>query len=184
MEPARTLGSSSSTGASRPRPARRTGIATTSVSSSMASASASGVCTVPCRTGKSAVASYRSIVITLRAWTRNSSGGVLLSRSPRRPSATIGCLLTLRGTVSLDQYPDCVDRDIEHAIHVRRVQVVNLAGADLVDAQVHAARPHLPQPRDHEERRALHVVAQDARLRPHLELVAQMWPRHRVRQQV
>src|SRR5262245_37161559 len=184
MEPARTLGSSSSTGASRPRPARRTGIATTSVSSSMASASASGVCTLPCRTGRSAVASYSSIVITLRAWTRNSSGGVLLSRRPRRPSATIGCLLTLSGTVALDENADRIDGDIQHADHEGRVEVVDLAGADLVNAQVDAARAHLAQPRHDEQRRGFHVVAEDAGLRPHVQLVAQVRPGHGVGQQV
>src|SRR6267378_8076852 len=128
-------------------------MATTSVSTAIASASASGVWTLPRRTGRSAVASYSSSEITLRASTRNSSGGVLLSRRPRRLSATSGCLLTLRGTrVAFDQPPDGVDGDRQHAVHVGRVEMVDLAGAQLVDAQVDGPRTHLPKPRDDQER--------------------------------
>src|SRR5690349_9644203 len=123
-------------------------MATTSRSTSIASASASGVCTLPRRTGRSAVASYSSIVITLRAWTRNSSGGVLVSRKPRRPSATSGCLLTLSGKlVALDEQPNRVDRRGKHAIHVGRVEVVDLASSDLVHAQAHRAGAHLAETR-------------------------------------
>src|SRR5437867_9306896 len=178
-------GSSSRTGASRPRPARSTGIATTSVYSSIASASASGVCTLPWRTGRSAVASYSSIVITFRAWTRNSSGGVVLSRRPRRPYATSGCLLTCSATlVALDEPSDRVDRDRQHAVHVRRVEVVDLARTDLVDAQAHRAGAHLAQAGNDVQRRGLHVVADDAGSRPHLELGAQVRPGHLVGDQV
>src|SRR5438105_15937831 len=152
MYPTLTRGKSSRTGASRPRPARSTGIATTSVSTAIASASASGVRTLPRRPGRSAVASYSRNVITLRARTRNSSGGVLLSRKPRRLSATSGCLLTLRDTgIAFDQPPDGVDGDRQHAVHVGRVEVVDLAGTELVDAEVDRPRTQLPKPRDDQQ---------------------------------
>src|SRR6267378_8372043 len=96
----------------------------------------------------------------LRASTRNSSGAVERSRKPRRLSATSGWLLTFRGTVGLDQQPKRVDRDLQHAIHVRRIQVMDLTRAELVHAKVDRARAQLPQPRHHEKRRRLHVVAQ------------------------
>src|SRR5438094_4549777 len=185
MYPTLTRGRSSSTGASRPRPARSTGIATTSVSTAIASDSASGVRTLPRRPGRSAVASYSRNVITLRASTRNSSGGVVLSRKPRRVSATSGCLLTLSGTgVAFDQPPHSVDGHLQHAVHVRGVEVMDLAGAELVDAEVDRACSQLPQPRNDEERRSLHVVAEDAGLRPHRELIAEMRARHLVRKKV
>src|SRR2546429_4873125 len=185
MYPTLTRGRSSSTGASRPRPARSTGIATTSVSTAIASASASGVRTLPRRPGRSAVASYSRNVITLRASTRNSSGGVVLSRKPRRLSATSGWLLTLSGTgVASDKPPHSVDGDLQHAVHVRGVDVMDLAGAELVDAEVDRACSQLPQPRNDEERRSLHVVAEDAGLRPHRELIAEMRARHLVRKEV
>src|SRR5712671_5585582 len=108
-------------------------MATTSSSTVMAGASASGVRTEPCFTGRSAIASYRRKVITFRASVRNSSGGVVLSRSPRRLSATSGCLLTLRGTcVARDEPPQGINRDLQHAVHVRRIEVMDLAGAELV----------------------------------------------------
>src|SRR5216683_5252801 len=184
MYPTLTRGSSSSTGARSPRPARRTGIATTSRSTRVAAASASGVCTVPCRTGRSAVASYSRSVMSLRARTRNSSGGVAESRRPARLSATSGCLLTFSGTVVLDQAAESIDGDPEHAVHVLRVEVMNLARAELVDAEVDRARAPLPNARDDEKRGRLHVVAQHARARPHLELVAQVGSRHGVGQQI
>src|SRR5260370_9991376 len=143
MYPALARGSRSSTGPSSPRPARRTGIATTSRSTEMDAASASGVRTVPCRTGRSAVASYSRTVISLRARTRNSSGWVETSRKPARLSATSGWLLTFSGTVALDQQLHRVDSDAQHAVHVFRVECVDLSGSQLVDATVHHAPPHL-----------------------------------------
>src|ERR1700680_456453 len=107
----------------------------------------------------------------LRASTRNSSGVVELSRSPRKLSATSGWLLTFSGTVVLDQQPDGVHCDLQHAVHVRGVEGVNLSRAQLIDAQVDRARAQLSQPRDHKQSRGLHVVAEHARPRPHLELV-------------
>src|SRR6202140_5756404 len=112
-----------------PSPERRTGIATTSRAIEIAGASVSGVSTLPWRTGKSAVASYSNSVITLRASTLNSSGGVEGSRNPRRLSATRGWLLTFSGTVVLDEPPDGVHGHLQHAVHVRRVEMVDLAGA-------------------------------------------------------
>src|SRR5580704_16031044 len=100
-------------------------MATTSRSMEMESASASGVCTVPRRTSRSAVASYSNSVITLRARTLNSSGGVDRSRNPRRLSATRGWLLTLSGTVVLDEPPNGVHRHLQHAVHVGGVEVVD-----------------------------------------------------------
>src|SRR6266536_4856457 len=160
-------------------------MATTSVSISSAYASARGVWTLPWRTGMSAVASYRSIVITLRAWTRNSSGGVLLSRRPRSPSATRGCLLTLSGNcVALDEPADGVDRHRKHAVHVGRVEVMDLADADLVDAKTDGAGAHAAQAGDDEQRGRLHVVADDPGLGPHLQLGPEVGPGHPVREQV
>src|ERR1700694_90969 len=177
MYPTLTRGRSSITGASRPRPARSTGIATTSAAISIASAAASGVCTLLRFTGRSAVASYSSIVMTLRARARNSSGCVVLSRSPRRLSATSGCLLTLRGTrVARDQAPQGVDRDLQHPVHVRRVEMLDLSRAELVHAQVDGGGAQLAQPRHDEERRRLHVVAQHAGPRPHLQLLTDVGP--------
>src|ERR1700730_8008348 len=184
MYPTLTRGSSSSTGARRPRPARSTGIATTSRSREMAGASVSGVITVPCLTGRSAVASYSSSVMILRASTLNSSGVVEVSRSPRRLSPTSGWLLTFSGTVLLDQPTDRVDRDLQHPLHVLRVDVLDLAGTELVDAEVDRARAKLPQACHDEQCRGLHVVAQHTGPRPHLELVAQVKSRHLVRHQV
>src|SRR6202140_236035 len=123
-----------------PSPERRTGIATTSRAIEIAGASVSGVSTLPWRTGKSAVASYSNSVITLRASALNSSGGVDRSRNPRRLSATRGWLLTFSGTVVLDQTPDGVHRDLQHAVHVRRVEVMDLSRAELIHAQVDRAR--------------------------------------------
>src|SRR5438270_1833852 len=183
--PTLTRGSSSSTGASKPSPARSTGIATTSVSSSIASASASGVRTLPRRTGRSAVASYSSIVITFRASVRNSSGSVVSSRRPRRLSATSGCLLTLSGTgVALDEPANGVDGDGQHAVHVGGVEVMDLTRSHLVDAQANSARSHLPHPRHDKQRRGLHVVTDHARPGPHLELAAQIRPWHLVGHEV
>src|SRR5438132_8153533 len=185
MYPTLTRGRSSRTGASRPRPARSTGMATTSVSTSIASASASGVRTLPRRTGRSAVASYSRSEMTLRARTRNSSGGVVLSRRPRRLSATSGCLLTLSGMgVAGDEPPNRVDGDLQHPVHVGGVEVMDLAGAELVDAEVDGPGSQLPEPRDDEKRRCFHIVAEDSRLRPHRELIAKMWARHLVRKEV
>src|ERR1700682_2200200 len=150
-----------------PRPARSTGMATTSRAIDIAGASVSGVSTLPCRTGRSAVASYKSKVITLRASALNSSGEVDRSRNPRRLSATSGWLLTFSGTVLLDQTADRVHGNLQHAVHVRRVEVMDLARAKLVDAQVDRARAQLAQPRHHEQRRRFHVVAQNPRPRPH-----------------
>src|SRR5713101_5367605 len=174
MYPTLTRGSSSSTGASSPRPARRTGIATTSRSIEIESASARGVRTVLWRTGRSAVASYRRTVISLRARTRNSSGCVETSRKPARLSATSGWLLTFSGTVALDQQLHRIDGDAQHAVHVLRVEVVDLAGAELIDAKVDRARAQLANSRDDKERRRLHVIAEHARPRPHIELLAQL----------
>src|SRR3977135_2236211 len=110
----------------------------------------------------------------LRASTLNSSGAVDLSRKPRRLSATSGWLLTLSGTVVFDQEPKRVHRALQHSVHIRRVEVMDLSGAQLVHAKVDRARAQLPQARHNEERRGLHVVAQHARARPHLQLVAQV----------
>src|SRR5713101_1877805 len=143
MYPTLTRGSSSSTGASSPRPARRTGIATTSRSIEIESASARGVRTVLWRTGRSAVASYRRTVISLRARTLNSSGWVDTSRRPARLSATSGWLLTFSGTVALDQKLHGIDGDAQHAVHVFRVEMMDLAGAQLIDAKVDRARAQL-----------------------------------------
>src|SRR5712692_2249376 len=151
MYPTLTRGSSSSTGASNPRPARRTGIATTSRSTEIAGASASGVRTVPRRTGRSAVASYSSIVISLRARFRNSSGGVDTSRRPTRLSATSGWLLTFSGTVVLDEPLQRVHGDAQHAVHVGRIEVMDLPRPKLVDAEVDRARAQLPDAGDHEQ---------------------------------
>src|SRR5260370_28251905 len=174
MYPALARGSRSSTGPSSPRPARRTGIATTSRSTEMDAASASGVRTVPCRTGRSAVASYSRTVISLRARTRNSSGWVETSRRPARLSATSGWLLTFSGTVALDHHLHRIDGDAQHSVHVLRVEMMDLAGAQLIDAKVDRARAQLANSRDDEERRRLHVVAEHARPRPHVELFAQL----------
>src|SRR6185437_4923804 len=107
------------------------------------------------------------MVISLRARTRNSSGGVSMLRSPARLSATSGCLLTFSGTVALDQPSKRVDGHAQHAVHVLRVEVMDLACAQLVDAEVDRRRPALANPRDDEQRRRLHVVAEDTRARPH-----------------
>src|SRR3981081_257265 len=120
----------------------------------------------------------------LRASTLNSSGVVELSRSPRRLSPTSGWLLTLSGTVLLDQPPNRVDCHLQHPLHVLRVAVLNLAGTELVYAEGDRARAPLAQARYHEQGRRLHVVAQDARPRPHLELVAQVKSWHLVGHQV
>src|SRR5216684_6380585 len=181
MYPTLTRGSSSSTGASKPRPARRTGIATTSRSTRVAAASASGVRTVPCRTGRSAVASYSRSVISLRARFRNSSGGVDVSLRPTRLSATSGWLLTFSGTVVLDQPLQRVHGDPQHAVHVGRIEVMNLARSELVDAEVDRACAQLADAGDHEKRRRFHVVAQHSRPGPHLELLSQLFgARHAV----
>src|SRR5579859_1020897 len=165
-------------------------MATTSRSVISTSASRSGVRTVPGLTGRSAVASYSSSVITLRASTRNCSGSVARSRSPARLSATSGWRLTISGTgdplaapllVALDQDPDRVDRHAHHAVHVRGVEVVDLAGADLVDAQADRARPHPADARHHVQGRRLHVVADHAGLRPHVELEPEVRARHLLR---
>src|SRR5260370_7307818 len=174
MYPTLTRGSSSSTGQSSPRPARSTGIATTSRATEIEAASASGVRTVPWRTGRSAVASYRRTVISLRARTRNSPGWVDTSRKPARLSATSGWLLTFSGTVALDQQLHRIDGDAQHAFHIFRVEVVDLARAQLVDAHVDRAGAQLADSRDDEERRRLHVIAEHARARPHVELLAQL----------
>src|SRR6266849_2627323 len=126
-------------------------MATTSRSTEMEAASASGVLTVPCRTGRSAVAAYNRTVISLLARTRKSSGSVDTSRRPARLSATSGWLLTFSGTVALDQQFHRIDGNAQHAVHVLRVEVVDLAGAELANS------------RDDEERRRLHVVAEHAR---------------------
>ena len=56
---------------------------------------------------------------------------------------------------------------------------MDLARAELVDAQVDGARAQLAQPRHDEQRRRLHVVAEDACARPHVQLLAQVVrPRH------
>src|SRR5207245_5725379 len=112
--------------------------------------------------------------MSLRARTRNSSGRVATSRRPTRLSATSGWLLTFSGTVVLDQTLKCFHCDAQHAVHVRRIEVMDLARAELVDAEVDRARTKLPQSRDDEERRRLHVVAEHARARPHLELFAEL----------
>src|ERR1700730_8060543 len=105
----------------------------------IASASVSGVCTLPRVTGRSAVASYSSRVMILRASTLNSSGAVDWSRKPRRLSATSGWLLTFSGTVVLDEEPKRIHRDLQHAIHVGRVEVMDLPRPKLVHTQVDRA---------------------------------------------
>src|SRR5260370_10943767 len=135
-------------------------MATTSLSISIASASASGVCTLPRFTGRSAVASYSSIVMTLRARARNSSGCVALSRSPRRLSATSGCLLTLSATnVTRDEPTQRVDGDFQHAVHVGESEVIDLSCPKLVHAEVERPRAQLAQPRIYQDRRLLHFAA-------------------------
>src|SRR2546429_9842237 len=105
-------------------------MATTSAATIDASASRSGVSTVPWRTGRWAVASYSSIVITLRASTRNSSGAVLLSRNPARLSATSGGRLTVSGiSVFGDQSAQRVHSHLQHPVHVRGLEVMDLARA-------------------------------------------------------
>src|SRR5260370_33755995 len=151
----------------------------------MDAVSGRGASTVPCRTGRSGVASYSRTGISLRARTRNSSGWVETSRRPARLSATSGWLRTFSGTVALDQQLHRIDGDAQHAVHVFRVQVVDLAGAELVDAYVDRARAQLADSRDDEQCRRLHVIAEHARARPHVELLAQLArPGHRVGQEV
>src|SRR5258708_5712415 len=121
----------------------------------------------------------------LRASPLNSPGGVATSRSWRRLPPTSGWLLTLSDkAVPLDQPPHRINRDLEHAVHVRRVEVVDLSRAKFVDAQVDRARPQLAQPRYDEEGGRLHVVAQDSSARPHLQLVAKVRARHAVGHEV
>src|SRR5712692_8127371 len=122
--------------------------------------------------------------MSLRARARNSSGRVAASRRPARLSATSGWLLTLSGTVVLDQPPESVDGDPKHAVHVLWVQVMDLARAELVDAEVDRARAPLADARDHEQGGRFHVVAEHARARPHFQLVAQVGPRHGVGHEV
>src|SRR4029077_6567378 len=110
------------------------------------------------------------------ASTLNSSGGVVRSRSPRRLSATSGWLLTFSGTIVLDKAPDRVHCDLQHAVHVGRVEVVDFAGAQLIHTEVDRCRTQLSHTRDHKEGRGFHVIAQYARARPHLQLVAQVRP--------
>src|SRR5258708_25860782 len=97
--------------------------------------------------------------MSLRARTRNSSGGVAESRKPARLSATSGWLLTFSGTVVLDQAAESIDGDPEHSVHVLRVEVVDLARAELVDAEVDRARAPLPDARDDENRGRLQFLA-------------------------
>src|SRR5260370_28524873 len=151
MYPTLTRGSSSSSGGRGARRGGSTGIATASRSTRVAAASASGVCTVPCRTGRSAVASYRRSVMSLRARFRNSSGGVVASRSPARLSATSGWLLTFSGTVALDQQLQGIHRNAKPAVHVPRIHVMDLARPQLVDTHVDRARPQLADAPDDEE---------------------------------
>src|SRR5260370_12865732 len=88
--------------------------------------------------------------MTLRARARNSSGCVALSRSPRRLSATSGCLLTLSATdVTRDEPTQRVDGDLQHAVHVGRVEVMYLPGPELVHAEVDRSPSHLPHPPHH-----------------------------------
>src|SRR5438105_14815265 len=98
----------------------------------------------------------------LRARSRNSSGSVVLSRSPARQSWTIGWLLTWSGTVGLDQPADRVDRNPQHAVHEGGVQVVDLSSAHLVDAEQDDAGAIAAQGRDHQDGGRLHVVGYDA----------------------
>src|SRR5260370_12480641 len=151
----------------------------------MDAASASGVRTVPCRTGRSEVASYSRTVISLRARARNSSGWVETSRRPARLSATSGWLLTFSGTVALDQQLHRIDGDAQHAVHVLGVEMMDLAGAQLIDAKVDRARAQLANSRDDEERRRLHLVPDHPPPPPHVELLAQLARSgHCVRQEV
>src|SRR5712692_2107829 len=123
--------------------------------------------------------------MSLRARTRNSSGGVAESRKPARLSATSGWLLTFSGTVVLDQQLQGIHRDAKHAVHVLRVQMMDLARAQLVDAQVDRARTQLADASDDEQRRRLHIVAKHAGARPHRQLIAQLMPpRHAVGNEV
>src|SRR5215472_1725853 len=168
MYPTLTFGSSSSTGPSRPRPARSTGIATTSLATRVAGASASGVRTVAEMAGRSRVASYSRNVIAWRASERNSSGEVPWSRRPARQCWTTGWPLTCSATVSLDQPAHRVDGHADQAVHRRRVLVVDLAGAELVHAQQDDARPPSAERAHDQQRRRLHVVGDHAGTRPHL----------------
>src|ERR1700704_1744322 len=120
-----------------------------------------------------------------RASALNSSGGVATSRSWRRLSPTSGWLLTLRDkAVPLDQPPHRVDRHLQHSVHIRRIEVMDLAGAELVDAQVDCPGAQLAKARHDKKRGRLHVVAQHPGPRPHFQLVAKVKPRHAVGDEV
>src|SRR5260370_13289143 len=108
--------------------------------------------------------------MSLRARTRNSSGGVAESRKPARLSATSGWLLTFSGTVVLDQAAEGIDGDPKHAVHVLRVEVMDLARAPLVDAEVDRARAALPNESDEEKRGRPHVVTQTDTPQTHIGL--------------
>src|SRR6185436_7292612 len=75
-----------------PRPARSTGTTTTSAATRVASAGPSGVSTVDFAVGMSRSASVASSTLMRVASRRNSSGGVVLSRSWARASCTSGWL--------------------------------------------------------------------------------------------
>src|SRR5215472_13352164 len=174
MYPTLTFGSSSSTGPRSPRPARSTGIATTSLATLVAAASASGVRTVPPAAGRSQVASYRRNVIAWRASERNSSGVVAWSRSPARQCWTTGWRLTCSATISLDEPAHGVHGDLDQSVHGRGVRVVDLAGPELVHAQQDDARTPPAERAHHQERRRLHVVGHHAGARPHCQLGPQL----------
>src|SRR5262245_61594301 len=78
-------------------PARSTGTATTRVESCRTAAVSSGVSTVDSATGRSFVASAITRRLSRRARRRNSSEGVVLSRSEARTSSTRGCRTTWSG---------------------------------------------------------------------------------------
>src|SRR6266851_2780337 len=123
--------------------------------------------------------------MSFRARFRNSSGGVAESRRPARLSATSGWLLTFSGTVVLDEQLHSIDRDAKHAVHVLRVYVMDLAGAQLVNAEVDCARTQLADARHNKQRRRLHIVAEHAGARPHRQLLSQLvTPRHAVGHEV
>src|SRR5919198_6403165 len=107
-----------------PRPARRTGIATTSRSMTDTSASCRGVCTWVGREGRSAVASKTRNVMIRRARARNSSGSVPRSRSPARQSWTTGWALTWTGTALSAGVGSRTTSGVRH----RPISVVGQAG--------------------------------------------------------
>src|SRR5215472_10318265 len=109
-------------------------MATTSASTRRPAAFESGVRTVVARVGRSRVASASRNVIAFRASARNSSGTVARSRSPARQSWTTGCALTCSGTVPFDQPAHGIHGHGQEPVHVRGLEMLDLAGPHLVGA--------------------------------------------------